>query len=101
LPIYSDGSNVRDWLYVEDHADALLLVVEKGKLGRSYNIGGENVRIRLKAALCEDINYFNTPDFRHALRAGNPGGVRTKGRLIRISDSNSPDSGPPYAHKSG
>ena len=42
LPIYGDGSNIRDWLYVEDHADALLLVLEKGALGRSYNIGGEN-----------------------------------------------------------
>lgn len=42
LPIYGDGSNVRDWLYVEDHADALLLVLEKGAVGRSYNIGGEN-----------------------------------------------------------
>lgn len=42
LPIYGDGSNVRDWLYVEDHAEALLLVLQKGALGRSYNIGGEN-----------------------------------------------------------
>lgn len=42
LPIYGDGSNIRDWLYVEDHADALLLVLEKGVAGRSYNIGGEN-----------------------------------------------------------
>ncbi|MGJ8598195.1 dTDP-glucose 4,6-dehydratase [Sulfitobacter sp.] len=42
LPIYGDGSNVRDWLYVEDHADALLTVLEKGTVGRSYNIGGEN-----------------------------------------------------------
>lgn len=42
IPVYGQGLNVRDWLYVEDHADALLLVVEKGKLGRSYNIGGEN-----------------------------------------------------------
>lgn len=42
LPIYGDGMNVRDWLYVEDHADALLLVLEEGKSGRSYNIGGEN-----------------------------------------------------------
>jgi dTDP-glucose 4,6-dehydratase len=47
LPIYGDGSNVRDWLYVEDHADALLLVVEKGAVGRSYNIGGENERTNL------------------------------------------------------
>lgn len=42
LPIYGKGLNVRDWLYVEDHADALLTVLEKGELGRSYNIGGEN-----------------------------------------------------------
>ncbi|WP_422026075.1 dTDP-glucose 4,6-dehydratase [Roseovarius sp.] len=42
LPIYGKGENVRDWLYVEDHADALLTVLEKGALGRSYNIGGEN-----------------------------------------------------------
>jgi dTDP-glucose 4,6-dehydratase len=42
LPIYGDGSNIRDWLYVEDHADALLLVLEKGTIGQSYNIGGEN-----------------------------------------------------------
>lgn len=42
LPIYGDGSNVRDWLYVEDHADALLLVLQQGRVGRSYNIGGEN-----------------------------------------------------------
>lgn len=47
LPIYGDGSNIRDWLYVEDHADALLLVVEKGALGRSYNIGGCNERSNL------------------------------------------------------
>ena len=42
IPIYGAGDNIRDWLYVEDHADALLTVVQKGKLGRSYNIGGEN-----------------------------------------------------------
>ena len=48
LPIYGDGSNVRDWLYVEDHADALLLCMEKGKVGRSYNIGGENEKTNLE-----------------------------------------------------
>jgi dTDP-glucose 4,6-dehydratase len=48
LPIYGDGSNIRDWLYVEDHADALLLVVQKGAVGRSYNIGGENERTNLE-----------------------------------------------------
>ena len=48
LPIYGDGSNIRDWLYVEDHADALLLVAQKGQTGRSYNIGGENERSNLQ-----------------------------------------------------
>ncbi|RNF32881.1 dTDP-glucose 4,6-dehydratase [Paracoccus methylarcula] len=54
LPIYGDGSNIRDWLFVEDHADALLLVLEKGRVGRSYNIGGENERsnLELVRALC-------------------------------------------------
>jgi dTDP-glucose 4,6-dehydratase len=48
LPIYGNGANVRDWLFVEDHADALLLVLQKGVLGRSYNIGGENERTNLE-----------------------------------------------------
>ena len=42
IPVYGQGLNVRDWLFVEDHARALLLVVEKGAVGRSYNIGGNN-----------------------------------------------------------
>ena len=42
IPVYGAGLNVRDWLYVEDHADALLTVVTRGQVGRSYNIGGEN-----------------------------------------------------------
>lgn len=42
IPIYGSGENVRDWLYVEDHADALLTVLERGGNGRSYNIGGES-----------------------------------------------------------
>ena len=50
LPIYGDGSNVRDWLYVEDHAAALLLVVQHGQVGRSYNIGGHNERSNLELA---------------------------------------------------
>ena len=48
LPIYGNGSNIRDWLYVEDHADALLLLATNSEIGRSYNIGGENERTNLQ-----------------------------------------------------
>jgi dTDP-glucose 4,6-dehydratase len=47
LPIYGDGQNVRDWLYVEDHARALALVAERGVVGETYNIGGRNERTNL------------------------------------------------------
>ena len=58
LPIYGQGLNVRDWLYVEDHADALLLAVEKGQPGRSYNVGGHNERrnIDLVHAICDILD---------------------------------------------
>jgi dTDP-glucose 4,6-dehydratase len=42
LPVYGDGQNVRDWLYVTDHCDAILTVLEKGRLGETYNVGGLN-----------------------------------------------------------
>ena len=42
LPIYGDGKNIRDWLYVEDHAKAIDMVINKGRLGQVYNIGGHN-----------------------------------------------------------
>lgn len=48
LPIYGDGGNIRDWLFVDDHADALLLILAEGAVGRSYNIGGENERTNLE-----------------------------------------------------
>lgn len=48
LPVYGKGANVRDWLYVEDHARALLLVNEKGRDGETYNVGGHNERTNLE-----------------------------------------------------
>lgn len=42
IPVYGQGLNIRDWLYVEDHAEALLTVLQRGAVGRTYNIGGEN-----------------------------------------------------------
>lgn len=47
IPVYGKGENIRDWLYVEDHAKALLRVVEDGKIGETYNIGGNNERSNL------------------------------------------------------
>lgn len=64
LPIYGDGSNVRDWLYVEDHADALLTVIEKGVVGRTYNIGGENEssNLDLVKSICEILDRLRPRD---------------------------------------
>lgn len=48
LPIYGDGGNVRDWLHVEDHCDALLAVLRRGRPGRKYNVGARNERTNLE-----------------------------------------------------
>ena len=47
LPVYGKGENVRDWLYVDDHADALISVAQRGRCGESYNVGGRNERTNL------------------------------------------------------
>jgi len=47
LPIYGKGDNIRDWLYVQDHVEALLTVLEKGEVGETYNIGGNNEKTNL------------------------------------------------------
>jgi dTDP-glucose 4,6-dehydratase len=48
LPIYGDGKQIRDWLYVEDHASALIKVITKGKIGQTYNIGGHNQKTNIE-----------------------------------------------------
>jgi dTDP-glucose 4,6-dehydratase len=54
LPVYGRGDNVRDWLYVDDHVAALMLIAEQGALGRSYNVGGSNewTNIAVVKAIC-------------------------------------------------
>ena len=47
LPIYGDGQNIRDWLYVIDHCEAVYLVLQQGKIGETYNIGGLNEQTNL------------------------------------------------------
>ena len=68
IPVYGDGGNVRDWLYVEDHADALLTVLERGALGRSYNIGGENEakNIDLVRTICAHMDELHPAGAPHA-----------------------------------
>jgi dTDP-glucose 4,6-dehydratase len=63
LPVYGTGENVRDWLYVEDHARALLAVAEKGRTGESYNIAGRSERTNLQVvtAICALMDE-NAPD---------------------------------------
>jgi len=58
LPVYGDGQNIRDWLFVEDHARALLLVLTRGSLGECYNIGGRNERTNLQVVetICSQLD---------------------------------------------
>ena len=58
LPVYGDGSNIRDWLYVEDHARALSLIATKGQLGETYNVGGRNERTNLQVVekICDALD---------------------------------------------
>jgi dTDP-glucose 4,6-dehydratase len=58
VPVYGDGMNVRDWLYVQDHAEALWTVLNRGKSGETYNIGGHNewANIRIVELICDLID---------------------------------------------
>ncbi len=58
LPIYGDGSNIRDWIYVEDHCAGVLLALEKGQAGEKYNLGGGNERTNLQVVdrICEILD---------------------------------------------
>jgi dTDP-glucose 4,6-dehydratase len=71
LPIYGDGGNVRDWLYVEDHCTGILLALERGRLGEKYNIGGENERTNLEIVdlLCDRLEAHAPAASNAALRA--------------------------------
>jgi dTDP-glucose 4,6-dehydratase len=76
LPVYGDGMNIRDWLFVEDHARALALVLERGRVGETYNVGGRNERtnIHVVQTICEILDRLEPC----------PGGARH--RLIRFVD---------------
>jgi dTDP-glucose 4,6-dehydratase len=66
LPVYGKGENVRDWLYVEDHARALDLIAERGRVGETYNVGGRNERrnidaVRRICSVLDDLAPSNRP----------------------------------------
>ena len=58
LPVYGDGLNVRDWLFVDDHVKALVLITAKGRLGQTYNVGGNNERTNLEVVhtICDVVD---------------------------------------------
>lgn len=68
LPVYGDGSNIRDWLYVEDHARALHLIASKGRLGETYNVGGRNERknIDVVTTICSILDRLAPKNHAHA-----------------------------------
>ncbi len=70
LPVYGDGSNIRDWLYVEDHCRGIDLVLESGRVGQTYNIGGNNERrnLDLVHALCDRLDAAFSADVSLAKR---------------------------------
>ena len=61
IPIYGDGSNIRDWLYVEDHINGLILAIQKGNIGKSYCIGGfgEKSNLEIVENICSVLNEIN------------------------------------------
>lgn len=72
LPVYGDGSNVRDWLYVEDHCKAIDIVLHKGRIGEVYNVGGHNEKknieiVKLVIATIRDI-MESKPEYRKVLK---------------------------------
>lgn len=71
LPIYGKGDNVRDWLYVEDHARALRLVLDRGRVGEMYNIGGHNEKTNLEVvnAICDILDGLRPDDLPTPRRA--------------------------------
>jgi dTDP-glucose 4,6-dehydratase len=77
LPVYGDGSNVRDWLYVEDHCKAIADVIDRGRVGEVYNVGGHNERrnIEIVKTIIRTVRRLMTeqPAYREQLKEQTPG----------------------------
>jgi dTDP-glucose 4,6-dehydratase len=76
LPIYGDGGNVRDWLYVEDHCAGILLALQRGRVGEKYNLGGgaERTNLEIVDELCEQLEKIRPAAENPALRAAGVAG---------------------------
>ena len=85
LPVYGKGDQIRDWLYVEDHARALYKVVTEGVIGETYNIGGHNEKqnIEVVHTICDLLEEL-VPDNTHSKAAGNEQGF--KGLITYVTD---------------
>ena len=83
LPIYGKGDQIRDWLYVEDHARALYKVVTEGKIGETYNIGGHNEKTNLEVVetICEILDELAPMSDR-----GHPLNIKHSSLIIHVSD---------------
>lgn len=85
IPVYGQGQQIRDWLFVEDHADALLQVLLEGHIGETYNIGGHNEwrNIDVVRKICEHLEEL-VPDNPYSLQSGNEAGF--KGLITYVID---------------
>jgi len=83
LPVYGDGSNIRDWLYVDDHARALRLIVERGRPLQTYNVGGRNERSNLEVvyAICDCLDMIGPK-----LSSGDPLGGSRRSLITFVKD---------------
>ena len=68
IPIYGDGSNVRDWLFVDDHVDALIISATKGEIGETYCIGGfgERTNLQVVKKICDMLDFFCTQKIKYS-----------------------------------
>ncbi len=87
IPVYGRGENIRDWLYVEDHCRALCTVVERGRVGETYNIGGNNEQknIDLVKTLCQLLDDLSPGTIATAKQTGSTEEVRGKSHTSLIT----------------
>lgn len=88
LPVYGDGKNVRDWLYVEDHCDAIWLILNKGRTGETYNVGGEceKQNIEVVRDICDILEELHPLNNNQAARKQAPHITRYRDLITFVTD---------------